>query len=139
MKTWMRMAALCVGILSGPAWAQVVVVVSASAPIDSLTKDQVADLFLGKSGRFPDGSKAMPVEMADGSALRSSFHQAVTGKNDAQLKSYWSKLIFSGAASPPRAMGSTEDMLSAISAAPDVVGYAEEAKVPPGLKIVFRP
>lgn len=139
MKTWMRMAALCVGILAVQAQAQVVVVVNAAAPVDSLTREQVSDLFLGKSGRFPNGNKAVPIEMAEGSALRSSFHQAVTGKSDAQLKSYWSKLIFSGAASPPRTTGSSEDMLATLSATPDGVGYIEEAKVAQGVKIVFRP
>ena len=39
----------------------VVVVVSATSPVAKLDKEQVANLFLGKSSSFPDGSAAVPI------------------------------------------------------------------------------
>ena len=48
----------------GAAHADVVVVVSAKSSVGKLTKEQVADVFLGKSTSLPGASQAVPLDQA---------------------------------------------------------------------------
>jgi hypothetical protein len=57
-------------LYAGAASADVVVVVSTKSPVDTLSRSQVVDLFLGKSSRFPGGRSAVPIDQAEGSAKR---------------------------------------------------------------------
>lgn len=126
-------------IAAASASAEVVVVVSAKSPHGGLNKAQIADIFLGKSGSFPDGAQAMPVDIADGSAQREEFHGKVTGKSGAQLKSYWSKLVFSGAATPPKEVPGGNEAKALIAANPNAIGYLDKAAVDGSLKVVLTP
>ena len=85
-----------------PVQAEVVVIVAADSPITSLSKGQVAKIFLGKSRRFPDGSRAVPLNQSEGSLEREAFYQLVSDKSPTQIKAHWSKLIFTGRGQPPR-------------------------------------
>lgn len=125
--------------LAAPAVAEVVVVVSAKSAHASLNKGQVADIFLGKTGTFPDGAQAIPVDHADGSPQREEFHGKVTGKSGAQLKSYWSKLVFSGAASPPKEVPGGNEAKSLIAANPNAIGYLDKGAVDGTVKVVLTP
>src|SRR5688572_24835426 len=80
----------------------VVPVVSAKSPITALSTAQVADIFLGKTSRFPDGSPAVPLDLAEDSPERDRFYAQYTGKSPAQVKSHWAKIIFTGRGQPPR-------------------------------------
>src|SRR6476646_2451282 len=80
----------------------VVAVVSAKSPVTALNAEQVADIFLGKTTRFPDGSAAVPIDQNEDSPDRDRFYTQYTGKSPAQVKAHWSKLIFTGRGQPPR-------------------------------------
>src|SRR5690348_6610914 len=75
---------------------EVVAVVSAKSPVSALNSEQVADIFLGKTGRFPDGTQAIPIDQHEDSPLRERFYSQFTGKSPAQVKAHWSKIIFTG-------------------------------------------
>src|SRR5690349_812988 len=92
----------------GPVHAQdVVAVVSAKSPVTALNADQVADIFLGKTSRFPDGSQAVPIDLGEDSPARDRFYAQYTGKSPAQVKAHWSKIIFTGRGQPPRQANSS--------------------------------
>ncbi len=82
-----------------------VAVVSAKSPVGTLGKNEIADIFLGKASRFPDGHPAVPVDQAEGSPARDEFYLHFAGKSPAQLKAHWSKIIFTGRGQPPREVG----------------------------------
>ena len=58
------------------AQAQNVVVVSSKSAVASLTKEQIADIYLGNSKEFPGGGQALPLLPASGGA-RSEFFDKV--------------------------------------------------------------
>ena len=84
--------------------AEVVAVVSASNPVAELSTIQIADIFLGKSSRFPDGRAAIPIDQSESSAERSEFYARYVRKSAVEMKMHWSKLIFTGRGQPPRAL-----------------------------------
>lgn len=96
------------------AFADVVVVVSAKSPVGNLTAEQVSQLFLGKTSTFPGGAQAMPIDQAEGQPPRDEFYTKITGKSAAQVKAYWSKIIFTGKGQPPRELPNTADRKSVV-------------------------
>lgn len=93
---------LALGMCNRVSAVDVVVVVSSRCPVTTLSTNQVADLFLGKTSTFPDGSQAIPIDQAEGASARDAFYAKFTGRSAAQVKAHWSKIIFTGRGQPPR-------------------------------------
>lgn len=128
----MMIAAVATLVLSAPAFADVVVVVNA-ANSDAVSKDQIASVFLGKS------TALTPIDQADGSAIRGEFYKKVADKDAAQAKALWSKLVFTGKATPPKEVASSADVKKAIAANPKAIGYIEKSAVDASVKVVLTP
>ncbi len=117
----------------------VVVIASASSPVSKLDKEQVANLFLGKSSSYPDGSAAVPIEQTDGSTAHEEFHKNVTEKSASQLKSYWSKMIFSGKGTAPKEVANNTELLKLVAANPTMIGYVDKNALDKSVKVIFTP
>jgi ABC-type phosphate transport system substrate-binding protein len=128
------------GLLLGAAVAKAdsVVVVSAKSSVGNLTSDQVGQLFLGKAASFPNGEAAVPIDQADGT-VKDVFYSKVTGKDSAQLRAYWSQLIFTGKAKPPKSVADSSEVKKLISANPNMIGYIDKGAVDASVKVVFAP
>lgn len=122
--------------LSGLAQADIVAVVSAKSPVIRLNKRQLADIFLGRVGRFPDGTLAVPVDLVGGSAERDQFYANVAGKTPAQIKAYWSKIIFTGRGQPPKAVQNGSDMKKYVAANIDAIGYIDSSLVDDSVRVL---
>lgn len=119
--------------------ADVVVIVSAKSSVGQMDKDQVSDIFLSKSSNYPDGQQAVPIEVERGDGLRDEFHDKVTGKSTSQLKSYWSKMVFSGKGTPPKEVLDGKAVLKLIGSNPNLIGYIDRGSIDKSVKIVFAP
>lgn len=119
--------------------AQVTAVVSARNPVTTLTKDQVADIFLGKASRFPDGTPAVPIDQAEGSTARDEFYARFAGKSPAQLKAHWSKIIFTGRGQPPREALNSPEMKKLIADNPNVIGYLDQSVLDASVRVITEP
>jgi hypothetical protein len=117
----------------------IVVVVSATSPVTKLDKVQVANLFLGKSFSFPDGSAAVPIEQTDATVAHEEFHKNITEKSATQLKSYWSKMIFSGKGTAPKEVASNAELLKLLASNPAMIGYVDKTAADKTVKVVFAP
>jgi ABC-type phosphate transport system substrate-binding protein len=126
-------------VLGGAAMADVVAVVSSKNPLTSLSKSQVADIFLGKTVRFPDGVPAVPIDQEEGSPAREEFYATFTGKSPAQIKSHWTKIIFTGRGQPPRAVSNSAEVRKVIAANPQAIGYIERSAVDGSVKVLTQP
>lgn len=114
----------------------VVPVVSARSPIAHLDSTQVADIFLGKTSRFPDGSIALPVDQGEDSPVRDKFYAQFTGKSPAQVKAYWSKIIFTGRGQPPRQAASGREMRKLVAENPNAIGYIDPSLVDASVRVL---
>jgi ABC-type phosphate transport system substrate-binding protein len=127
---------LALGLCGAGARADVVAVVSSKSTIMVLSANQLADIFLGKASRFPDGGLAVPVDLNDGSIERDRFYSKIAGKSPAQIKSYWSKIIFTGRGQPPRTVRNDLDMKKYIAANVAAIGYIEETMVDASVRVL---
>ncbi|MEP6504660.1 MAG: phosphate ABC transporter substrate-binding protein [Betaproteobacteria bacterium] len=128
-------AALCIG--SAGVFAQVAVIVNPKSPLASMTAEQVSGIFLGKSNTLPSGGTAVPTDLPDSAATRELFYTKVTGKSTAQVKAAWSRLVFSGKATPPKELATSADVKKFVAGNPDAIGYIEKSAVDSSVKVVF--
>lgn len=127
---------LALSLGGGAVAAEVVAVVSVKNPVSTLSKNQVADIFLGKTARFPDGEVALPIDQADGSMERDEFYAKFTGKSAAQVKAHWAKIIFTGRGHPPEDVPNNLDVKSFLNKNPHAIGYIDKSVVDPSLKVL---
>jgi ABC-type phosphate transport system substrate-binding protein len=127
-------------VLSGDAFAEnVVAVVSSRSSVTTLSANQLADIFLGKANRYPDGSQAVPIDQAEGSATRDAFYARVTGKSAAQMKAHWSKIIFTGRGQPPKEVASSIEVKKLVAGDPRAIGYIESGLVDGSVRVLHSP
>jgi hypothetical protein len=77
--------------------------------------------------RFPNGLLAVPIDLRDGSPERDQFYAKIAGKTPAQVKAYWSKIIFTGRGQPPKAVRTDLEVKKFIVANVDAIGYIDAA------------
>jgi len=127
---------LLASIESGARAEDVVAVVSAKSPVTSLTQSQVADIFLGKASRFPDGTQAIPIDQPEDTPVRDRFYTQVAGKSPAQVKAYWSKIIFTGRGQPPVQAANGVEVKKMIAQNPAAIGYIDSTLVDESVRVV---
>lgn len=129
--------ATSLGLFAQVSMAEMVVVVSAKNPLAALTEDQVANIFLGRTSFSMSGEDAVPVDLGEETAARTEFYRQVTGKSGAQLKAYWSKLIFTGQAQPPREVTDPAALKKLLDSRPAAIGYMDKNDVDSSVKVVL--
>ena len=122
--------------LSFSAQAQVAVIVNPKSSTASLSAEQVASLFLGKTGSLPGGI-AQPTDLPESSPLRDQFYSKAAGKSSSQVKAIWARLAFSGKATPPKELASAAEVKKFIAANADAIGYIEKSAVDDSVKAVL--
>lgn len=100
----------------------VAVIVSAESSVQ-LSRGEVANLFLGKD------KSLRCLDIASWSAAKATFYALITNKGEAQLKAYWSGLIFTGKGQPPDTVANDAEMLARVASSDDTVGYVAADQV----------
>lgn len=126
--------ALC--LFTGLVVAETAVIVH-PANGDAIDKDMVAKVFLGKTKSWSSGTSVVPLNQKEGSGIRSGFDEDVLGKSSSQVKSYWSKLMFTGKGTPPKELDSGSAVKSAVASDPAAIGYIDASEVDDSVKVVF--
>lgn len=116
----------------------IVVIVSSLSAVKALTRSHVEAIFLGRMQQFPNGHSAVPIDQAEDSAVREHFNLGVLGRTAAQMRIYWSRILFTGRGRPPRSVASNEDMLQAVAADVQAIGYIERRFVNDSVVVVFE-
>jgi ABC-type phosphate transport system substrate-binding protein len=99
------------------------VVVNSANAASSMSREDVARLFLKKLTVWPGGQAAQPVDQSKQSATRKAFSQGVLTKDVSAVESYWQQAIFSGRSVPPLEKASDAEVLAFVRANPGAVGY----------------
>ena len=128
--------AACLG-LSPVRAGEPVVIVHPDSGVQSLTRDEVINLFMGRQKRLPSGRVAAPVEQAEPPATRASFYQLLVGKDLPDIHAYWARLLYSGQAQPPRQAASAEEVLEFVAANKGAIGVMDGARVDRRVRVVL--
>ncbi|MBP8926610.1 MAG: hypothetical protein KBG75_12190 [Pseudomonadales bacterium] len=116
----------------------IVVVVNPGSGVDTLSRNEVINIFLGSFRQLPSGIAALPIDLPPGHPARAEFYRLLVGKNPAEINTYWARLIFSGKTRPPIQAQQVEDAMSMVQGSIGAITYLERSKVSGRLKIVFE-
>jgi hypothetical protein len=134
LNTFLLLVAL---LISSPARAEILIVTSnRSGPIE-LTRDQAEKLYLGRSATLSDGTPASLVDLPNG-PVRDEFYLKLTGKNPSQIQAYWSRLVFTGRAFPPKEARSLAEARQWLTDTPNLIGYLDRNEPTTGMRILLR-
>lgn len=128
-KIHKTLAALALSLSAFASWGQIVVIGNPAAA--ALNKDQVSDLFLGKN------QSLTPVDQAEGGAIYADFYKKATGRDVAQVKATWSRLVFTGKGQAPKQLPDSAAVKKAVAADPKAVGYIEKSAVDASVKALL--
>lgn len=128
MKKIAIQLALLLGVVTGAQAMDIVVIGNPAA--GPLTKEQVADVFLGKNQALT------PVDQVESAPIRAEFYKQATGRDLAQVKSTWSRLVFSGKGQAPKELADNAAVKKAVAADPKAVGYIDKSAVDGSVKVV---
>jgi hypothetical protein len=106
----------------------VVIVNPAAAPI---SKEQIADLYLGRGGAWT------PIDQSVESQIYVEFYKKLTGRDSAQIKAIWARILFTGRGLPPKQLPDSAAVKRAVAANPKAVGYIEKSAVDATVKVVL--
>jgi ABC-type phosphate transport system substrate-binding protein len=124
--------------LAASAWAgDFVVIVAAGNPVTALRQEQVAAIFLGQTGYFPDGREAVALDQSLGSSIRDEFYSKVAAKSPALVRAHWSKIIFTGRGQPPREVPNSIAMRKLVAENRGLIGYIERSALDASVKAVL--
>lgn len=106
--------------------AEIVVIGNLNCPVNSLSKREVQDIFLGRTRALPNGNFVLPLDLVD---LRSSFYLTLTNRPIEQINAYWARIMFSGQNSPPINLPDEQAMLKTIAENTGAIGYMDKRKI----------
>jgi ABC-type phosphate transport system substrate-binding protein len=107
------------------------VVVIGNPAAQTLTKEQVADLFLGKN----QGMKLL--DLPNSAPVKAEFYQKVSGHDLSQVKATWARLIFTGKAQAPKEVADAAAVKKAVAADPKALGYIQKSEVDSSVKVLL--
>ncbi len=122
-------AALALTLLAHVAHADIVVVMGPGGT--ALTKDQLANIYLGRTFDLK------PVDLPEGNAIRDQFYKKATDRDPAQVKAVWSRIIFTGKGQAPAVAADAAAVKKAVIADPKGIGYIDKAAVDGSVKVVL--
>ena len=126
---WVILALAATLTFTGPAMADIVVIGNLSAP--SMTKDEIIQLFLGKSHAMK------PLDRSNSDPIKALFYQKLSGQDLSQVKATWTRLIFTGKALPPKELPDAEAVRKAVAADEKAIGYINKSEVDSSVKILL--
>lgn len=122
-------------LLSSVSIADVAVIVH-PANTQAFDKLSISRLFLGKDKTLANKETAYLIALPENSPTTLEFNARVLDKNAKQLKSHWSRLVFTGKGVPPNEMASDTEVINEIKKNINAIGYIDAAAVIPGVKVV---
>lgn len=103
---------------------------------DTLSDADIEKLYTGKTSKFPGGNNAIALDRTEGSVIRVAFVEKLLGKSEAQLKSFWARLIFTGKGVPPKVAATDQEVIDLVSRNQDAIGFVDAASVTAAVKVV---
>jgi len=124
---------------ASPAAAQgegFIVIVNQTNPVTSLSRQQVADMFMKQMRVWGQGGDVHPVDLPAVSPVRDAFSRAVHGKPASAVASWWGQQMFSGRAVPPPQRSTDRAVNNFVREDGLAIGYVSPGAAEAGVKVI---
>lgn len=137
-KTYRLLALVVLAMFSGVAGAgNIAIITHPGSSAVGITANETVRIYLGKSGTFGKDTPAKPVDQKPGSPARIKFYKEVIKLSDRQVKTHWSKLMFSGRGRPPKELDSDIAVKNWVASNPNSLGYVDGSVLDNSVKILL--
>jgi hypothetical protein len=132
-----RIATLVVGLILAvdrsvaadePAPLAIAVIVGAKSTVTRVSLDDLREVYLRRRRLWPDGSRAIPINLPPDHPARERFSKLVLGRATQDLSAYWEARYFEGI-TPPAVLQSPAAIRAYLAAEPTAIGYVPLADV----------
>ena len=106
----------------------VVTIVNPAAPMPS--RDLISEVYLGHSTAF------VPFDLPSATPLHDKFYLSVIGRQPAQVREFWARLVFTGRGLPPKVLADASAMKRAVANNPKAIGYIDKLELDASVKSV---
>jgi len=107
----LSLAVLCPRIFAAE---DAVVIVTNPEVTDSLNKDEIKQIFLGKKTQWKDNSSIIFI-LPDNDQLLIDFLKTFIGKSPEQFENYWKKQVFTGKGKMPKVIRTTAELTAFVA------------------------
>jgi ABC-type phosphate transport system substrate-binding protein len=112
------------------------IVVDRDNPKSDVSTEEIRSIFLGKRTEWPDGTRAVPIDLDPSQASRAAFLGAVVGMTPAQFAYHWVDQGVRGAGSAPKAASTPSAALKAVARIRGAVAFVPVSLVDASVKVV---
>jgi hypothetical protein len=123
-------AALILLSLTSVAVAEVAVIINPGTT-ETPSRSDVVNIFLGKDRSLKG------LDQRGWNPTKEVFYAAMTSKNETQLKSYWSGLVFTGKGQPMTSVADDAAVIAKVAAEAEVIGYVDSTAVNDSVRVLF--
>ena len=102
----------------------------------SVKKKDIRSLFLGKASNI-NGVSLSPVAQSRNRSITLIFNNDVLGKSSDKMRAYWSRVMFSGKASPPPELEDDQAVKMHVARNKDAISYMKKSMVDDTVKSIF--
>lgn len=102
-----------------------------------LSKDKLAQIYLGKLKNYSNGMSIVAVDLPKGSSASQKFYTSVVHKSDSDMNRYWAKLKFTGKGKPPKELSSDSDVVKFVADTEGAIGYIDGKYLNKSVKVVL--
>jgi ABC-type phosphate transport system substrate-binding protein len=121
--------------ISGTARADLMVIVHPKNPVNTLTEDDVRQIFLGRMRLFPATQRNIdPVDLDSSMPGFVSFYRRVARLSPPALQRLRAMYLFGGKGLLPKVQADEADVIQYVSQHPDAIGYVHRDQVTPAVK-----
>ena len=115
------------------------IIVNAKSTVQTLTKKEVKNIFLGEIKSFPNGNPAKPVVQPIGAPSRAAFMNKIIQRNESRWRAHWARLLFTGKGIPPLELEEDDELLEVIARKKGAIGYfVGEDKEYKGVRVLMK-
>jgi hypothetical protein len=112
------------------------IIVNPVNPATTVERSFVAQAFLKKVRRWPDGQTILPVDLTRDSAVRRQWSLELLGRSVEAVKNYWQQLIFAGRDLPPPELPSEGEVVTYVLHNRGAIGYVSGTAPLHGAKVL---
>lgn len=98
------------------------VVVGTGSEVKAITLDTLRELYLRRRRVWPNGNRALPVNLPPDTAARQTFSRRVLGRLPEDLAGYWNRRYFEGV-QPPLVLQTPQAVSAYVAVERDAIGY----------------
>jgi len=105
---------------------EILMIGSKSLPADTISKDEIKNIFLGEKVKWDNGEKITFVLLL--TDVHEAFLKQYLGSTAPQYQNYWKKMIFTGKAKSPKSFTSPEKVIEYVITTGGSIAYIPSAE-----------